>query len=92
MEPAEEGDAGKRLRIRWYADRFDVGANAFEFFIDCGHEGPEHEIMIEYCRIIANPLNARQLFRLLGAALVRYGDDYGGIGQDDAGTGPGSGA
>lgn len=61
----------------WYADAFRVGQNAFEFKIDCGHESPEEELMTVYLRIIANPANAQQLFRLLGVALLRYCDTYG---------------
>ena len=92
MEAADDhGDgSGRHLIIRWYADRFDVGLNAFEFLIDCGHEGPEHDIMSQYCRIIANPANAQQLFRLLGAALVRYADAYGSIDEDAFGAVAGS--
>jgi hypothetical protein len=66
----------------WYADRFRVGQNAFEFKIDCGHETAEQEFMTEYLRLIANPVHAQQLFRLLGVALVRYCDAYGLIDID----------
>jgi hypothetical protein len=69
----------------WYADRFRVGQNAFEFKIDCGHESPEEELMTVYLRIIANPANAQQLFRLLGVALLRYCDAYGLIDGDEGG-------
>lgn len=74
----------------WYADRFRVGQNAFEFKIDCGHESPEEELMSVYFRIITNPSNAQQLFRLLGVALLRYADAYGRIESSDAPAGPGS--
>ncbi len=70
----------------WYADSFRVGQNAFEFKIDCGHESPEEELMTIYLRIIANPANAQQLFRLLGVALLRYCDAHGLIDGDDGGN------
>lgn len=62
---------------RWYADSFNVGHNAFEFNVDCGHDSPDGEVMTVYLRVIANPFNARELFRLLGAGLLRYADAYG---------------
>lgn len=70
----------------WYADQFRVGQNAFEFKIDCGHESPEQELNTVYFRIIANPANAQQLFRLLGVALLHFCDAYGRIdnGEDSA--------
>ncbi len=64
---------------RWYADTFAVGHNAFEFNVDCGHDGPDEEVVTVYTRIIASPFNARELFRLLGAGLLRYADTYGPI-------------
>ena len=74
---------------RWYANTFAVGHNAFEFNVDCGHDGPDGEVMTVYMRVIASPFNARELFRLLGAGLLRYADTYGPI---DGNGGPRSGA
>jgi hypothetical protein len=82
----------------WYATSFEVGHNAFEFKVDCGHElkvdfghdDPEGQVMTVYFRVIASPGNARELFRLLGAGLLRYADAFGPI--DDPATTGGSGA
>jgi hypothetical protein len=70
------------LAGQWYADRFRIGQNAFEFKVDCGHEGPEKGISV-YFRVIANPANARELFRQLGIGLLRYADRFGRIDDDD---------
>ena len=68
----------------WYASQFRVGQNAFEFKIDCGHETSEEDVKTVYFRVITNPSNAQQLFRLLGVALLRYSDAYGWIENGDA--------
>lgn len=88
--PLRNEDSGEAsddvpLTGAWYADQFRVGQNAFEFKIDCGHESPEDELVTLYFRIIANPANAQELFRLLGVALLRYFDAFGLI---DDGDGP----
>lgn len=79
------GDGGGPVTGVWYADQFRIGQNAFEFKIDCGHEDPGEELMAVYFRVVANPANAQQLFRMLGVALLRYCDTYGLI---DNGQGP----
>lgn len=68
----------------WYADRFRVGHNAFEFKIDCGHENAGDQMRTVYFRVVANPLDARELFRLLGVAILRYSDAFGLIDADTA--------
>jgi hypothetical protein len=85
----DSGEAGDEVPGAWYADQFRVGQNAFEFKIDCGHESPEQELMTVYFRIIANPANAQQLFRLLGVALLRYCDAHGLIENGDGPAAPG---
>lgn len=87
---ADQGGAGDDgpLAGVWYADQFCVGQNAFEFKIDCGHESVEEEVMTVYFRIIANPANAQQLFRLLGVALLRYCDTYGLIDNGEGSAPP----
>ena len=77
MDTPDDNEADGPLAGTWYADRFRVGRNAFEFKIDCGHEKPDEVLMAEYFRVIANPIHAQQLFRLLGTALVHYCDAYG---------------
>lgn len=76
MNTTDDKGAEGPLAGAWYADRFKVGQNAFEFMIDCGHETAEPEYMTVYLRVIANPVHAQELFRLLGVALVRYCDAY----------------
>ena len=82
----EDADDGA-LAGRWYADRFRVGQNAFEFKVDCGHESPDGEVTTVYFRVIANPANARELFRQLGVGLLRYADAFGPI-DDGNGAAP----
>ena len=76
---------------RWYANSFAVGHNAFEVNVDCGHEAGDADVMTVYLRVIASPFNARELFRLLGVALLQYADTFGPIGDRDNGR-PRSGA
>lgn len=75
--PGDDSLAG-----RWYADRFRIAQNAFEFHVDCGHEGDRKEIPV-YFRVIANPANARVLFRQLGIGLLHYADRFGRIDEDN---------
>ena len=63
---------------RWFAESFKVGHNAFEFKVDCGRD-EDGEAQSVYFRVIANPANARELFRQLGLSLLRYADTYGPI-------------
>lgn len=86
--PDETGDASPEvLEGFWYADSFRVGHNAFEFKVDCGHEdsgheGPDNEVSTVYFRLITNPFNAQELFKLLGAGLLRYTDTFGAIDEN----------
>lgn len=77
-DDARDPDAA--LAGRWYADTFQVGHNAFEFKLDCGHDA-EGEVTTVYFRVLTNPSSARELFRLLGAALLQYADAFGPIGD-----------
>lgn len=84
-KPYDVGSAGgEQFQGIWYADSFRVGHNAFEFKVDCGHESPTNEVSTVYFRFIANPFNARELFKLLGGGLLRYADAFGAI--DENGT------
>ena len=73
---------------RWQATSFEVGHNAFEFKVDCGRESQPDELVAAYFRLIASPINTRELFRLLGVGLLRYADRFGPI---DGPGGPGGG-
>jgi hypothetical protein len=68
---------------RWFAESFVVGHNAFEFTLDCGRDEVSGEMRTVYFRVIANPLDARELFRQLGTSLLRYADAYGPIDTGD---------
>jgi hypothetical protein len=85
-DTSQEGQDDAQLAGQWYADRFRIGQNAFEFKVDCGHE-QEGTVTPVYFRVIANPANARELFRQLGIGLLRYADRFGRDDGDDAGKG-----
>lgn len=80
-EPDNHDD--ERVVGRWYANSFEVGHNAFEFKVDCGQDRPGGELVTVYFRVIASPVNARELFRLLGVGLLRYVDTFGSIDDHD---------
>jgi hypothetical protein len=85
MDGPETDDA---LAGRWYADTFHVGHNAFQFAFDCGHD--DDALATVYLRVLTNPASARELFRLLGVALLQYADAFGPISERGA-PGPRSG-
>ena len=80
MRPDEPDDAEATRAVvgRWFAESFNVGHNAFEFKVDCGHD-EDGEVQTVYFRVIASPANARELFRQLGLSLLRYADTHGPI-------------
>jgi hypothetical protein len=86
-ESGEDGRNGRTIAGRWYADSFEVGHNAFEFKVDCGQQGLDGDVVTVYFRVIASPISARELFRLLGMGLLRYADTFGPI-DDKGGAGP----
>jgi hypothetical protein len=85
MTTDENAPETRTLQGRWYADSFEVGHNALQFKLDCGHEKrcDRGEQMQEFFRVIASPPSARALFRTLGVALLHYADSFGPI--DDQG-------
>ncbi|KGQ19385.1 hypothetical protein LF41_3035 [Lysobacter dokdonensis DS-58] len=85
-EDANTGHDDADLAGEWYADRFRIGHNAFEFKVDCGHE-KENGMTPVYLRVIANPVNARELFRQLGVGLLRHADRFGRDDDPDGGDG-----
>lgn len=83
--PDQDEDLERMVVGIWQAHWFEVGHNAFQFKLDCAQGGPDGENpMTLYLRILADPPKARQLFRLLGAGLVRYADVFGPIAGDAA--------
>src|SRR5689334_6668369 len=70
-------DVDKSQLGKWeYANYFEVGHNAFEFFFDFG-QGVERVKV--YTRIATNPLAAKHLYELLRYALEKYVHDFGPI-------------
>jgi uncharacterized protein DUF3467 len=81
VEHGDVADRGEPVEV-WYADAFDVGHNAYEFKLDCGHGVLEEETVKIWLRVIASPSNARLLFRLLGTSLLEYADRFGPIDEN----------
>ena len=81
-DPGNDDDGtARKVTGRWYATSFDVGHNALEFCVDCGH--PSAEDVTVVFQVIASPYNARELFRQLGMSLIRYADSFGPIDDGD---------
>ena len=87
----EDGENGRTIAGRWYADAFEVGHNAFQFKVDCAQQGVDGEVVTVYFRVIASPFSARELFRQLGMGLLRYADTFGPIDDKDGGGEQGGG-
>jgi hypothetical protein len=78
-----DGDHGdEAIAGRWYASKFRVGQNAFQFNVDCGRDTLDGDLAMLYFRVIASPTNARELFRQLGVGLLRYADSFGPIDEN----------
>lgn len=74
---AQPPEIDKSELRKWeYANYFEVGHNAFEFFFHFGQGDDRVKI---YTRIATNPIAARQLFELLQGALDKYAQDFGPI-------------
>jgi hypothetical protein len=88
--PDQAQDPERTIVGVWQAHSFEVGQNAFQFKLDCAQRWADgEEQMTLYFRILADPPKARQLFRLLGAGLIRYADVFGPIeGDPPAGEAP----
>lgn len=80
---AADDDRDMTVTARWYADMFRVGHNAFEFKLDCGRDAGDAMTAV-YLRVLTSPHRARELFRLLGVALIQYADAFGPIGEPGA--------
>jgi hypothetical protein len=76
-DPREDHDRSAIVGS-WFAESFVVGHNALQFRVDCGKDS-EQEVRTVYFRVIADPRNAKELFRQLGLSLLRYADTYGPI-------------
>jgi len=60
-----------------YANYFEIGHNAFEFFLDFGQWFAAPEPAHLHTRIVATPSHAKGLFDLLGNALAEFERDHG---------------
>jgi hypothetical protein len=78
----QDGERDRTIVAGWHAHWFEVAYNALQFRVYCGQERNEGEILTVYFRLVADPAQARQLFRLLGAGLIRYADTLGPIEAD----------
>ncbi len=78
---ADNRDNDERMLAgSWHANTFHVGYNGLQFKVDCGQDyDSDGEVVKVYLRIIASPIDARELFRLLGVGLLRYADTFGPI-------------
>jgi Protein of unknown function (DUF3467) len=75
---ARQRQAGEELEAR-YANFFLVGHNAFEVVLEFGqfHEGTSQPQM--HTRIIAAPVYAKALLKLLDEAIAKYEQAFGEI-------------
>ena len=74
---SDSPDVDKSELGKWeYANYFEVGHNAFEFFFDFGQGAERVKV---YTRIATNPIAAQQLYELLRGALEKYVRDFGPI-------------
>jgi hypothetical protein len=80
-DDTREGHDPSAIVGSWFAESFVVGHNALQFRVDCG-QGSEQEVRTVYFRVIADPRNAKELFRQLGLSLLRYADAYGPIDEN----------
>ena len=62
-----------------YANYFEVGHNAFEFLIDFGQFQPESATVSMHSRMVAGPVHAKLLSKLLAEAILRFEAEHGEI-------------
>lgn len=78
MSQDEEARYSSQLEGR-YANTFQIGHNAFEFFIECGQAPLSGEHSTFHTRIITTPAYAKALFETLKDSLEYYEQSYGVI-------------
>lgn len=66
-----------------YANYFEIGHNAFEFYLDFGQSGLEGEPARMYLRVITSPFVARALCEKLNESLASYQKSFGPIPAED---------
>jgi hypothetical protein len=62
-----------------YANYFELGHNAFEFLIDFGQFQPESGMVNMHSRMVAGPVHAKLLTKLLSEAIARFESEHGEI-------------
>jgi hypothetical protein len=78
MSQDEEARSAVQIEGR-YANTFQVGHNAFEFFLEFGQMPLNSEQGTFHTRIITTPAYAKALFETLKDSLEHYEQSYGGI-------------
>lgn len=78
---SSEGQSTKQVVAR-YANYFEIGHNAAEFFVDFGQAYSQSEEYQVHTRIVTSPLYARALQRLLAKAITLHEQAYGEIRED----------
>jgi len=62
-----------------YANYFEVGHNAFEFLLDFGQFQPDSASVNMHSRMVAGPVHAKLLMKLLTEAVTRFETEHGEI-------------
>jgi hypothetical protein len=73
--------AHKRTRVREgkYANYFEVGHNAFEFYIDFGQYDPKSEKVEMHTRIVTSPAYAKMMGETLSSSVESFEREHGPI-------------
>lgn len=79
MKPTSaSSDAPAALDAR-YANYFEVGHNAYEFFVDFGQYRPNTENVQLQIRIVTGPVFAKLLSTMLAKAITQFEQEFGPI-------------
>ena len=70
---------GTRAREGKYANYFEIGCNAFEFYVDFGQYDPQFESVQMHTRIVTSPAYAKMMGKTLSSSVENYERDYGPI-------------
>jgi hypothetical protein len=62
-----------------YANYFEVGHNAYEFFVDFGQYRPNTENVQIQLRVVTGPVFAKLLSNMLSKAVAQFEQEYGAI-------------
>lgn len=70
---------GMRTREGKYANYFEIGHNAFEFYVDFGQYDPQSESVQMHTRIVTNPAYAKMMGETLSSSVESYQREHGPI-------------